>query len=128
MMQYIWLAFVILFVVAEGMTVGLVSIWFAGGSLVAMLLAMAGAGIGWQMLAFLIVSAGLLMATRPLAKKYINSKKEKLIIKVLSVKWQRSRQPLIIIIRPVLPLQTAKNGRPVPQRIPLLLKRTLWLR
>ena len=77
MMQYIWLAFVILFVVAEGMTVGLVSIWFAGGSLVAMLLAMAGAGIGWQMLAFLIVSAGLLMATRPLAKKYINSKKEK---------------------------------------------------
>ncbi len=76
-MQYIWLAFVILFVVAEGMTVGLVSIWFAGGSLVAMLLAMAGAGIGWQMLAFLIVSAGLLMATRPLAKKYINSKKEK---------------------------------------------------
>lgn len=77
MMQYIWLAFVILFVVAEGMTVGLVSIWFAGGSLVAMLLAMAGAGIGWQMLAFLIVSAGLLIATRPLAKKYINSKKEK---------------------------------------------------
>lgn len=77
MMQYVWLAFVILFVVAEGMTVGLVSIWFAGGSLVAMLLAMAGAGIGWQMLAFLIVSAGLLMATRPLAKKYINSKKEK---------------------------------------------------
>lgn len=76
-MQYIWLAFVILFVVAEGMTVGLVSIWFAGGSLVAMLLAMTGAGIGWQMLAFLIVSAGLLMATRPLAKKYINSKKEK---------------------------------------------------
>ena len=57
MMQYIWLAFVILFVVAEGMTVGLVSIWFAGGSLVAMLLAMAGAGIGWQMLAFLFVSA-----------------------------------------------------------------------
>jgi len=77
MMQYVWLAFVILFVVAEGMTVGLVSIWFAGGSLVAMLLAMAGAGIGWQMLTFLVVSAGLLMATRPLAKKYINSKKEK---------------------------------------------------
>ncbi|MBQ7863543.1 MAG: NfeD family protein [Lachnospiraceae bacterium] len=77
MMQYVWLAFVILFVVAECMTVGLVSIWFAGGSLVAMLLAMAGAGIGWQIFAFLLISAGLLMATRPLAKKYINSKKEK---------------------------------------------------
>jgi len=77
MMQYVWLAFVILFVVAECMTVGLVSIWFAGGSLVAMFLAMAGAGLGWQMLAFLLISAVLLMATRPLAKKYINNKKEK---------------------------------------------------
>lgn len=77
MMQYVWLAFVILFVVAECMTVGLVSIWFAGGSLVAMILAMAGAGIGWQMLAFLVFSAGLLVATRPLAQKYINNKKEK---------------------------------------------------
>jgi membrane protein implicated in regulation of membrane protease activity len=77
MMQYVWLAFVILFVVAECMTVGIVSIWFAGGSLVAMFLAMAGAGIGWQMLAFLVFSAGLLLATRPLAKKYINNKKDK---------------------------------------------------
>ena len=77
MMQYVWLAFVILFVVAECMTVGIVSIWFAGGSLVAMILAMAGAGTGWQMLAFLVISAGLLLATRPLAKKFINNKKEK---------------------------------------------------
>ncbi len=77
MMQYVWLAFVILFVVAECMTVGLVSIWFAGGSLVAMFLAMAGAGIGWQMFAFLAISAALLFATRPLAKKYLNNKKEK---------------------------------------------------
>ena len=77
MMQYIWLAFVILFVIAECMTVGLVSIWFAGGSLIAMFLAMAGAGIGFQMAAFVVISAGLLLSTRPLAKKYINNKKEK---------------------------------------------------
>ena len=77
MMQYIWLAFIILFVIAEAMTVGLVSIWFAGGALVAMFFAMAGANVGWQMLAFLGISAGLLFATRPLAKKYINNKKEK---------------------------------------------------
>ncbi len=77
MMQYVWLAFVILFVVAECATVGLVSVWFAGGSLVAMLLAMAGAGIGVQMLAFIVVSAGLLLATRPIVKKYINNKKDK---------------------------------------------------
>ena len=77
MMQYIWLAFVILFVIAEAMTVGLVSIWFAGGALVAMFVAMAGANVGWQMLAFVVISAGLIFATRPLAKKYINNKKEK---------------------------------------------------
>lgn len=77
MMQYIWLAFVILFVIAEAMTVGLVSIWFAGGALVAMFAAMAGANLGWQMFVFLGISAGLLFATRPLAQKYINNKKEK---------------------------------------------------
>ena len=76
MMQYVWLAFVILFVIAECMTVGLVSIWFAGGSLIAMFLAMAGADLVWQMLAFVVISAGLIFATRPLAKKYINNKKE----------------------------------------------------
>ena len=77
MMQYLWLAFVILFVIAECMTVGLVSIWFAGGSLIAMFLAMAGAGMSLQMAAFIVISAGLLFATRPLAQKYINNKKEK---------------------------------------------------
>ena len=76
-MMYVWLALVIIFVVAECLTVGLFSIWFAGGSLAAMILAMAGAGAGWQMVAFLVVSAVLLVATRPLVKKYLLNKKVK---------------------------------------------------
>lgn len=74
-MMYVWLVLLILFVVVECLTVGLFSIWFAGGSLVAMFLAMAGAGIGWQVVAFLVVSGLLLIATRPFAKKYLMNKK-----------------------------------------------------
>lgn len=75
MMQYVWFALLIIFVVVECLTVGLVSIWFAGGALVAMILAMAGAGAIWQDVAFIVVSGLLLILTRPIAKKYINNKK-----------------------------------------------------
>ena len=77
MLQYVWLALLIIFVVVECLTVGLVSIWFAGGSLVAMIVAMAGAELAWQVVAFLIVSGILLFLTRPIAVKYFNNKKEK---------------------------------------------------
>lgn len=74
-MMYVWLVLAILFVVAECLTVGLVSIWFAGGALVAMILAMAGANVVWQAITFLVISAVLLVATRPLVKKYLLNKK-----------------------------------------------------
>lgn len=76
-MMYFWLALVIIFVVVECLTVGLVSIWFAGGALVSMFLAMAGAGAIWQDVAFLVVSGLLLVATRPFVKKYLLNKKVK---------------------------------------------------
>ena len=77
MLQYFWLVLVIVFVIVECFTVGLVSIWFAGGALAAMFFAMAGAGAIWQDIAFLVVSGGLLIATRPFAKKYLMNKKER---------------------------------------------------
>lgn len=77
MLQYFWLALVIIFVVVECLTVGLVSIWFAGGALVAMIFAMAGAGAIWQDIVFLVVSGLLIIVTRPFAKKYLLTKKEK---------------------------------------------------
>lgn len=77
MLQYFWLALVVIFVIVECLTVGLVSIWFAGGAFVAMIFAMAGAGAIWQDVAFLGVSALLLILTRPIAKKYFNNKKVK---------------------------------------------------
>ena len=77
MMQYVWLTLLILFVIAECATVGLISIWFAGGSLVAMFLAMAGAPWGWQVAVCLIVSLLLLIITRPIAVRHFNNKKAK---------------------------------------------------
>lgn len=77
MLQYLWLALLVIFVVAECLTVGLVSIWFAGGALVAMILAAAGVGTVTQIAVFLAVSAVLLILTRPIAVKYFNSRKEK---------------------------------------------------
>jgi len=76
-MMYIWLALVIVFVVAECLTVGLVSIWFAGGALVSMFAAMAGAGTVAQIVLFLLVSGMLLAGTRPFVKKYLMNKKIK---------------------------------------------------
>jgi len=77
MLQYVWFALFLVFIVVECLTVGLVSIWFAGGSLVAMIVAMAGAGIAWQCIAFLVVSAVLLVVTRPVVKKYLLNKRVK---------------------------------------------------
>ena len=74
-MQYFWLILLIGFIVAECLTVGLVSIWFAGGSLISMILAASGVPEGWQIAVFFVVSGTLLVLTRPLAKKYINSRK-----------------------------------------------------
>lgn len=73
----IWLVLLILFLVVEIITVGLTSIWAAGGALVAMILSLLHIPTGWQIAAFLIVTAILLYFTRPFAMKIINSKREK---------------------------------------------------
>lgn len=73
-MSIFWLAALILFSIAEAATVGLVSIWFAAGALVALLLAGIGAKIWIQVAAFLIVSAVLLALLRPMMGKMVKPK------------------------------------------------------
>lgn len=60
-----------IFVIIEGFTLGLTTIWFALGALVAMLVAMIGVGVIGQIFIFLIASAVLVYFTRPIAKKYL---------------------------------------------------------
>jgi membrane protein implicated in regulation of membrane protease activity len=69
-----WAVAVVAFVVLELATVGLASIWFALGALFALIAALLGAPLWLQIVWFVLVSVATLLLTRPLAKKYINSK------------------------------------------------------
>ena len=66
-----WLALLILFSVGEAITVGLTSIWFAVGSLGALLCALAGGNVWLQTGVFLALSGLTLALVRPLAKKFL---------------------------------------------------------
>ena len=94
LMQYgppaVWMALVIIFLVVELVTVGLTTIWLAGGALVAFILSAIGAGFWLQLAAFFVVSFVLIYFTRPLAVKYLNPRRtrtnsEELIGEVVKV-------------------------------------------
>lgn len=70
----VWLVLMVVFLAAEASTVSMVSLWFAAGALVALLTALAGGPAWLQTLLFLAVSAGLLLALRPLVRKYLSPK------------------------------------------------------
>lgn len=67
-----WLVVIVVFIVIELNTLALTTIWFAGGALAAFLAAMIGFSIKIQLVIFLIISALLLIFTRPFATKFIN--------------------------------------------------------
>ncbi|MDE5589976.1 MAG: NfeD family protein [Acetatifactor sp.] len=71
-MIIIWLVLLIVAIVIEVPTMGLTTIWFAGGALVAILAAILNAPIWLQIILFFAVSLFLLFFTRPLAVKYFN--------------------------------------------------------
>lgn len=67
-----WLVLFILFLVFEVATMGLTTIWFAGGAIAAFALALADVHIIIQIVVFFAVSIFLLFVTRPIASRYIN--------------------------------------------------------
>lgn len=73
----IWLIVLIIMVVVEMLTMGLTTIWFAGGALIGIVASAAGAPVWLQILLAVIVSAVLLFFTRPIAMKYFNKDREK---------------------------------------------------
>ena len=73
----IWLIVLVVCLVVEISTLGLTSIWFAGGALLALLIAMIGGPLWLQVLVFLVASIVLLIVTRPIAAKYFNKNREK---------------------------------------------------
>ena len=73
----IWLVVLAILLVIEFLTLGLTTVWFAGGALVAFLVSLAGGPLWLQLLLFIAVSVVLLLFTRPLAVKYLNKDVQK---------------------------------------------------
>lgn len=69
-----WLIAAAVFIIIEIMTLGLTTIWFAGGALIGAITAAFGASIFVQVILFIAVSIVLLVFTRPFAQRYLNGK------------------------------------------------------
>ena len=71
-----WIVAAVLFLIVEAATVGLASIWFALGALAALVCALLKGPLWLQILWFFVISVVTLLATRPLAKRYVNGRRQ----------------------------------------------------
>ena len=71
-MTFVWIGAIVVFGIAEAATAGLVSIWFVGGAVAALIAASFDAALWLQFLLFLGVSAVLVTATRPIARRMLD--------------------------------------------------------
>lgn len=72
-----WLILFVVLLVIEIFTMGLTTIWFAGGAALASLLAFVGFDIPVQIIVFLLASILLLVLTRPIAIKFFNKERQR---------------------------------------------------
>ena len=66
--QVLWLVLLVAFAVIEGVTAGLVSIWFCAGSLAALIATWLGASLLVQIGLFVVVSLVAMAIIRPMAR------------------------------------------------------------
>lgn len=71
LMVWAWLGAIVVFGVTELLTEGMVSIWFVVGSLAALAAAVMNGSLAMQMLLFALVSAGALVLSRPLVRRFM---------------------------------------------------------
>lgn len=75
-MSIVWIVLAVIFAVIEAITISLTTIWFAGGAIAAMAVALADGAILAQIIVFIIVSIILLVLTRPIVKKKLKTGSE----------------------------------------------------
>ena len=75
-MTIFWFCLMAVLLIIEVVTIGLTAIWFSLGALVAVIFASLDFSIWVQIIAFTLVSGLTLAFTRPLAQKYLNSKRK----------------------------------------------------
>lgn len=69
----LWLIIAVVFTIIEALTLGLTTIWFAGGSIVALIASLLGANVWIQIALFLTVSILLLALTRKIFVKKLKT-------------------------------------------------------
>ena len=75
-MTVFWAAAAVVFIIIEAATIGIASIWFALGSLCALVSALLGAPLWLQIAWFIVISVAALIFTRPLVKKFVHAKRQ----------------------------------------------------
>lgn len=93
----LWLIAFVVFLVAEIATVALTSIWFAAGSLITFAFSFVCDTLWIQILVFLVTSLVMVVATRPLANKFLNQNREKTNV---DARWELLQKILTISRRP----------------------------
>lgn len=73
-MHWLWIVVAVVMLIIEASTMGLTTIWFAGGALAAMIASFITDSFLIQLLVFAVISLVLVYFTRPLAVKKINMK------------------------------------------------------
>jgi membrane protein implicated in regulation of membrane protease activity len=68
-MAIVWIVVAVLFAIIEAVTLGLLTIWFTVGAVIACVAALLGASILLQVIVFFVTSILLLYFTKPLVKK-----------------------------------------------------------
>ena len=76
-MTWIWFGLAVLFITVELLTTDLVAVWFAVAALVLGVVAgvVPSLHVAWQIFIFVVLSALLVLATRPLVKKLLKRNK-----------------------------------------------------
>ena len=77
MNSMLWLILLAILLIVEMATLGLTTIWFAGGALVAFIVSLFYDNLLLEISLFLVISLLLLIFTRPFVKKYFNSTRVK---------------------------------------------------
>ena len=72
-----WLIILVIMVIAEFATMGLATIWFAGGAFLALVFALFDTGLGLQVAVFLVSSVVLLVSTRKIFVEKLKTGVEK---------------------------------------------------
>ncbi|MDR0948261.1 MAG: NfeD family protein [Lachnospiraceae bacterium] len=72
-----WLVVMVILLAIEAATLGLTTVWFAGGALVALIAAILSIPLPIQVVLFFVTSLVLVFFTRPIALKYFNRNRER---------------------------------------------------